>query len=436
MTDDANGPALRLPQRSAHASVAGYHYQFAYTALRWLECDDSTTLYCEGNEDLDELNGSGHVDEVQLRNLSSKVGQRSESTRKVLANFAAAFCDHHRAGRSCRLVFRTTAELAGDDDTELARWMVGKSYDEGGLREHFEAISEVKFADKEYLDAHRVWAIFFGSVLWAFSEPTLQESQRLLLDRIGDSPRARALSPETVSASMIAEILRCSGRPTLVERSLSSIQLDILLNDLWLSAAIEECGSQEAQRGVYLASHRDDRGAAYVALFPDDEERLLVGFRSACELLAQHPQGSKVHSLHELVEGLEGKKFLSDAGFDVYAAIDCGGRSPTQSDDELRAQLAPYLEARRPVAIHMVDSIETEVTMSALSSESASTTPFASDELASELARYVAKSILQAWCSRQFTPTMKAIHRKVRVVADLAEREYFTQDHRPQWLLL
>ena len=432
MTDDANGPALRLPQRSAHASVAGYHYQFAYTALRWLECDDSTTLYCEGNEDLDELNRSGHVDEVQLRNLSSKVGQGSESTRKVLANFAAAFCDHHRAARSCRLVFRTTAELAGDDDTDLARWMLGKSYDEDSLREHFEAIPEVNFADKDYLETHRAWSVFFSSVLWAFSEPTLQESQSLLLKRIGDSPRARSLSPETVGASMIAEILRCSGRPTLAERSLSSVQLDVLLNDLWLSNAIEEHGSQEGHRSVYLASHRDARGAARVALFLDDEERLLLAFQSTCEQLEQHPQGTKVNSLYGLLGQREGLEFLSGAGFDAYAAIRCGVRPPTQPTDELHTQLAPYLDARGPMVIHMVDSFENEVPMNALSSESLSTTPVAFGTLASQLARYVAKSILEAWSDRQFTPTMTAIHRKVRVVADLDEREYFTQDHRPQ----
>jgi hypothetical protein len=373
MTDDANSVTLRSPLRSAHASVAGYHYQFAYTALRWLECEDATTLYCEGNEDLDEFNRCGHVDEVQLRNLSSKVGQGSESTRKVLANFAAAFCEHHRSGRSCRLVFRTTAELAGDNDTALARWMLGKSYDDGSLREHFEAISEVNSADKEYLEAQRAWSMFFSSVLWAFSEPTLQESQSLLLERIGDSPRARSLSPETVSASMIAEILRCSGRPTLAERSLSLVQLDVLLNDLWLSNAIKEHGSQAGHRSVYLASHRDARGAARVAVFLDDEERLLLAFRSTCEQLEQHPQGTKVDSLYGLLAQREGMEFLIGAGFDAYAAIRCGVRPSTQSEDELHAQLAPYLEARGPMAIHMVDSFETEVPMSALSSESVST---------------------------------------------------------------
>jgi hypothetical protein len=77
-----NLPVLRSPRRATNACIGGYRYQFAYTAVRWLECDENTALYCEGNEDLDVVAGA-HVDEVQLKNEWSRFGQSSVSTQKI-----------------------------------------------------------------------------------------------------------------------------------------------------------------------------------------------------------------------------------------------------------------------------------------------------------------------------------------------------------------
>lgn len=63
---NADCTRLRVSTRAAHAGISGYHYQFAYTALRWWQCKPGQVLYCEGNEDLDQVFKDGSVEELRI----------------------------------------------------------------------------------------------------------------------------------------------------------------------------------------------------------------------------------------------------------------------------------------------------------------------------------------------------------------------------------
>ena len=424
-------PDLRNIKRAANASVAGYHYQFVYVALKWLECDQGTTLYCEGNEDLDMILRDGRVTEAQIKHVKSKLGQGSADTRATLARFASAFVVHNRNGRRSRFVFHTTSELAGRRDSILANWMLGKPFKPTLLERHFEKLQELSTEDKSYLTSNSLWQEFFASVHWAFCMPAIEQYESELRSRLSSDYRVQGLSPEKVQDAMLARILRQAGKPSFDDRSLSAIQLEVLFNDLWLETLVDDYGPDSDVSAVYVVHAQAEGGDICVALFLDDEVKTEGEFQVARRDVEHQPQGQAVHDLLELAAFRQGLDFLSGAQFDAYAVVrSLNGTKMAAS--ELSGQLTQYLVGRG------VSSVNTDLPVLVRQAkghdgETVHARSVPRDCLGMQLARYVALSVLSSRANKVFSVGMLKFHRKLRVIADLDQREYFTQDHPPPW---
>jgi hypothetical protein len=433
MVRPGNPPVLRNPRRAANASIGGYRYQFAYTAVRWLECDESTLLYCEGNEDLDVVEGAG-VNEVQLKNERSKFGQGSASTRKILTDFGTAFCEHHRASRRCSLIFRTTAELAGDENATLGLWMRGEPYAPDALREELNSLMSLSEPDAMYLERDEHWEDFVNSVRWAFREPSLEKYEQRLLNMISSDPRARGLAPRSVMDSMIAQILARSSAPRVEQRELNSLSLDILLNDLWLSKGVDDWSVNPGQQRALVSTKNDSRGLVCVVVFVDDAVQAAADFKLACDEAGDSPQPHECESLVELAAVPQGIKFLSGTGFDAYAALDCSSQGSRCSGRDLQQTLAQHVAARGVLEIASAPNSGGFAAISRANRSPVIVTEIPAESLEWQLTNLVADAVLDSWMNQRFSPVMNAIHRKLRLVADLRERAYFTQDSPPPWL--
>jgi hypothetical protein len=422
---------VRDPKRAAHAAVAGYHYQFVYTALQWLECDEETTLYCEGNEDLDAVLRDGNVIEAQVKHVKTQLGQGSAETRALLARFASAFIVHHRQGRQSRFVFHTTSKLGGRRDSVLAKWMLAKPFAPASLQRHFQKLAELSPEDKSYLTHNALWAEVFSSVRWAFCMPDLERYESELANRLGSDSRLQGLSPEKAQSAMLAHILSCAGKPSFADRSLSALQLEILFSDLWLETRVDDYGADSGVAAVYFARAQVETGEACVALLLDDQAKTESEFNLACRDVENQPQGVVIHDLVELASFPQGLKFLSGAQFDAYAVVRTINFA-NSAVGELSGQLIQYLVGRG------VSSVNTDLPRlirhtQGRDGETVDACVAASDCLGMQLARYVCLNVLSSWSSKVFSAGTLRIHRKLRVIADLDQREYFTQDHPPPW---
>jgi hypothetical protein len=421
---------LRAPRRAATASIAGYHYQFAYTALRWLKAKPGHVLFCEGNEDLDEQHTDGTMAEIQLKAWRGSIGPSSRTVRKTLEHFATAFCEHHASGLLCILVFCSTAQLSDGSGSLLGRWMAGKKVDLGGLATEIQNIVTLPEEALEYFRRNDAWVTFFDSIVWKFGAPELAKYEEKLREGVIADKRAAGLDPEQVVASMTQEILKRSGSGDLSERALTSLDLDLLLNDLWLAKGVDEYGPSPSASQAYLAATAGKGpGRACVAVFLDDEGQAVADFNAAREMLRHMPTGSDILTLAEL-NAADQNQFIRGLGFDVYAAVST--RARTCSTQELVAELVPHVSARAAPLVWVVG----EALMAAVArvpENPGILRPVTTEKLGASLALLLADAIVDGWNEKRFNPTLASIFRKIRVVCDVGEQAYFTQTDPPAW---
>jgi hypothetical protein len=433
MGSSRNPVALRSPKRAANAGIAGYHYQFAYTALQWLRCKEGETIYCEANEDLDRIGADGSTEEAQVKHLSGQIGPTSKIARRVLSDFAKAFCEHHAAKRTCSLVFVCTAEIGSRRNTPLFAWMSGKKHTCDSL------VSEITTGDiiptefAHYLNETSAWATFIRSVKWQFGSPTLERFSSDLLRRISASNRTFGLDPSHVRAVMTERILERSGKPNIQERALSRLDLDLLLNDLWLAKSIDDYGPTAAVPKVYISLSSPNRrpGRVCLGLLVDNEPHMLEDFASVCRRQQHMPGGIPIHTLKEMNES-DLCEYLRGTGFDVYAIVDTRHKGCTAQD--LVFELVPFISAREPAAVEVVGQALLNSVRSAPERFPFLTSSASATDLGPSIAATIADSILEAFAQKRLNAVLRNAIRKIRVIGDIAEGRYYTQADPPPWI--
>jgi hypothetical protein len=421
---------LRNPQRSAHASVAGYHYQFAYTALRWWQCKSGDVLYCEGNEDLDKVFKDGSVEEIQLKQRAAPVGPASRQLRETVSQFAEAFCEHDSNGRRCSLVFTTTARMRSSRSSALHSWLSGRRVDLDGVWRELVDSCDLPAPVLDYLTVDGRSKRFCESIRWNWGAPRLEKHRQNLLSKIAKDPRGDGLDPQTVASCMLDHVLKRSSQQQLSERVLTVLDLDLLLNDLWLKKRIDDFRPSSNAATAYLAAQQCARAGLVCVLIIFDEGAAASGQYTAAIERDRNMPGGPSPSV-DLV-ALDGGTFLSTLGFDAYAVVDTA--SPTITVAQGLRELVPYIDARDVNLVSIVENSLTQEDLERSGAPASLTSRQAlGDELGAQLAGEMARAILETWSKRQFNSVLRATHRKVRVVADVAARSYFTQSAPPQW---
>jgi hypothetical protein len=423
------GYHLRDARRSAAPSISGYHYQFAYTALRWWRCRAGDILYCEGNEDIDQIFSGGRIEEIQLKKLSGSISAASGVVRDTLTHFAEAFHEHHDGGRKCGFAFTTTAKLGGRGHSALQRWLGRKNFDVDELVSALRTSLTLPLETSRFLDGADHWKVFISTVRWQLGAPSLERYRRQLREAIARDPKGQGLDPVDVADRMTVRVLEKSGQRDPNARVLTARELDLLLNDIWLSKAVADYGATNSAETVYVATATaQGPGRAGVAVLLDDEPRALREYAASCQEQRARPGGGEVDSLQELNARDDGK-FISRLGFDVYAIVDTTG----SSEPEVVVQdLLPYLSARGASHARVVGAA------SALSVHQdpecvVGIVPVSAESLGAALATLLAGALLDTWERKTFNQVTTATFRKIRVVSDIAEHSYFTQADPPPW---
>jgi hypothetical protein len=423
---------LRTPKRSAHASIGGYEYQFAYTALRWLQCQPGDSLICEGNEDVDHVRAGGLVEEVQLKNQRARLGAASRTVRTTLTNFSSAFCEHHAANRRCALVLVSTAELVLRGSSPLNDWLRGQ-----GIRDLNQLAAEATRTWRlprgpvAYLESRQAWREFFNSVTIKFGAPTLSKYRSELAARLATDPRTEGLDPDQVVASMTHRVLTCSGDPDVTKRVLRSLDLDILLNDIWLAKGVDQYGLEPGPREAYVAmTALNAHGRACVAVFLDDRDQTARSFDAACHVENRRPRAHNITTLDELCQR-DRFEFVNGLGFDAYAVVDT--RMPGSPAQDLVAQLIPYVSAREAPNVRVSGQALRHLVANVPESFPFQIVPAQQNEIGSSLATMLADAVVSSASAKSMGPLLASVARKIRVICDLSIGAYFTQAAPPPW---
>jgi len=229
---------LRRDERVADAAVRGFFAQAIRTARQWVGLTPNEVLICEGNEDADRvvLDENGHiraVTEFQFKELADRISIRD--VKETLFNFLVAFHEHDVAGRSCRLIFATPAEIAKQKADDLYLVDVLATWPEGPTPELVRTIrnmvpaggsaSEVEQAIA-YLDQSDGWARFIPAVDWRMGESTFAAERIELQAELAGQGLP---TPKILGDRLVIEVLRASSKPDWRERQLTRKMLDAIL---------------------------------------------------------------------------------------------------------------------------------------------------------------------------------------------------------------
>ncbi|RYZ01233.1 MAG: hypothetical protein EOO73_36225 [Myxococcales bacterium] len=380
---------------------------------------------------MDEAQADGSVEEVQVKLRTGIIGPNSHHVKSTLERFALAFCEFHRAGQRCTLVFTSTARPGGKADSLVGAWLRGKKVDYERLARDVRSRLELPREAVAYLDASNAWSSFLSSVVWRLAAPRLSATLGELRERVERDERAAGLEPEQVVASMLQAVFERSARPDLRDRVICRSDLDILLNDMWLAKEVDERGPSETRGHVHIAtSGASGLGRCCVAVFLDDEKRSAAEFEAACEEVRCQPGGKIVRDLLALGKA-DDNRFLNGLGFDVYAAIDTRQRG--LSLHELAAEVVPFVAARQSSIAWVLGEVLKDAVSNSVEGQPVFAFSAEPDGLGSRLASLLAEAILDGWRNRQFNPTLVSVFRKIRVVCDVGEALYFTQTDPPEW---
>ncbi len=318
-------------ERVAAKTIRGFYYQFLCTAKRWLALQPREVLWCEGNEDVDILDVKGAELSEQVKHLGGAVTAATDGVQDAIWNFLRVFVDLHARNVPARFVFRTTASLGKAQKTSKAvlDWVAGKGQPKPGpLLTFLNTIAKartkktplVRQQVMSYLNSDSLVSEFAASVDWVFGACDYAELHERLIGELAGDHRMRGLDPMEIANAMIARILRASSFDDVGGRRLTSLDLELLVNDAHLSKAAKWFGRQGgagSEVTVGIAAPGDVCCCAILRCANVTDLR-----RDVEALLAeQHARPhDSVLSPVEVLESEWARERLSRLDFDIYAA--------------------------------------------------------------------------------------------------------------------
>lgn len=197
--------------RSAHAAIRGYLYQAWLGVLRWLTLSDGEILFCEGDEDLDQLLLHGVVSE-QVKHLAGKANIRDRPVADSLVAFLRTFVRRTECGEHRRFRFTTTASLRpqryGAVDV-LAAWSDQAA--RPALISELRTLLHPHLPDAvDWLDAEPArWGQFVDSVEWTFGAPETDDIRSTVLQRL--TTIAPGVPPGLLADRLLATLFQHSA---------------------------------------------------------------------------------------------------------------------------------------------------------------------------------------------------------------------------------
>lgn len=248
------------PQSLVPASIKGYYYQFAVSALRWLQLGRYERIVFEGDDDIVRYRDSASREEnfttyEQVKDLTKPVTTADTKVRKTLERFLIIYVNRRLRDAESRLlfIFTTTAllkrQLSAKSIDVLADW-----HDPEKRPSVIDEFRRRLFADCEKKGAQAIdpdllsaiqwldespgrWSGFFDVVRLDFDAPDLAETLQLIKSSLTSRPKARDLADD-LTLRLVNEVLRASSEAKPAERTKDRKDLEELLRGAYKDLAV------------------------------------------------------------------------------------------------------------------------------------------------------------------------------------------------------
>ncbi len=227
-------------KRQAVASIRGYAYQVALTALAWLELDVAELIIVEGAEDFDRL---GHEDELnQAKAVASNLTLRSAEILDGIQNFWNAIDGN--PGRKLRYRFLSTAAAGTEQGRPfpmpgLSFWQSIKNSDANADRAlDCRSIADFLIANKAFstdldgflrnADGEEIYRRLMSPMEFVMDGPGLPAIEQTIKDRLvilGEKFRISAPNAEKAFDTILGTVWRAASSKNVEDRRLDRAAL-------------------------------------------------------------------------------------------------------------------------------------------------------------------------------------------------------------------
>jgi hypothetical protein len=274
---------------------------------------------------------------TQVKHVYGNLTENDPSVKDALLNFARAFAFNHNRGRKTRFVFRTTAALAEARKLPLlGAWLDGGTIDGKKLLKRVEAIANdpnrktssgkpkakpEDLAAVDYISENRLEDSFSNSFQWFWGEKTYQELRNEVIEDLRLNSRFAGVNPSDLADKMIGRIVLVSSgdRHSFESRSLSALDLDVLMNDLLLNKQVDSFNVLSRADLLHIACAQRGTNMVVIAGRFGSEEQVTSLLSALGAELALNPDPTlQAHASGDILASEKGRRVLGEVDVDLY----------------------------------------------------------------------------------------------------------------------